>query len=43
MIREGRVITTGSPQKLKDDYQVTNLEEVFLKAGGVAHADQSTS
>ena len=43
MIREGRVITTGSPQKLKDDYQVTNLEEVFLKAGGVSHAHQSTS
>ena len=43
MIREGRVITTGSPQKLKDDYQVTNLEEVFLKAGGVVHAHQSTS
>jgi ABC-2 type transport system ATP-binding protein len=43
MIREGRVITTGSPQKLKDDYHVTNLEEVFLEAGGVAHAHQSTS
>jgi ABC-2 type transport system ATP-binding protein len=43
MIREGRVITTGSPQKLKDDYHVTNLEEVFLQAGGIAHAHQSTS
>ena len=43
MIREGRVITTGSPQKLKDDYHVTNLEEVFLEAGGVARAHQSTS
>ncbi|PUB16709.1 ABC transporter ATP-binding protein [Paenisporosarcina sp. OV554] len=43
MIREGRVITTGSPQKLKDDYQVTTLEEVFLKAGGEAHAHQSIS
>jgi len=43
MIREGRVITTGSPEKLKDDYQVTNLEEAFLKAGGEAHAHQSTS
>lgn len=43
MIREGRVITTGSPQKLKDDYHVTNLEEVFLEAGGGAHAHQSTS
>lgn len=43
MIREGHLITTGSPQKLKDDYQVTNLEEVFLKAGGVSHAHQSTS
>jgi len=42
MIREGRVITTGSPQELKATYDVTNLEDVFLKAGGEAHADLSS-
>ena len=42
MIREGKVITTGSPQALKEAYQVSNLEEVFLKAGGVSHAHQSS-
>ncbi|WP_075618660.1 ABC transporter ATP-binding protein [Paenisporosarcina indica] len=42
MIREGRVITTGSPQELKAIYDVTNLEDVFLKAGGEAHARHSS-
>lgn len=40
MIREGKVITTGSPQALKEAYQVSNLEDVFLKAGGVSDAHQ---
>ncbi|MGL4374788.1 MAG: ATP-binding cassette domain-containing protein, partial [Turicibacter sp.] len=34
MIREGRIITNGSPQDLIYKYQVSNLEEVFLMAGG---------
>lgn len=42
MIREGRVITTGSPQELKSTYDVTNLEDVFLKAGGEVHAHHSS-
>jgi len=42
MIREGRIITTGSPQQLKDQYQVINLEDVYLQAGGEANADYST-
>lgn len=42
MIREGKVITSGSPQALKEAYQVNNLEEVFLKAGRVSHAHQSS-
>jgi len=34
MIREGKVLTSGSPKELIDSYKVSNLEEVFLKAGG---------
>ncbi len=42
MIREGRVITKGSPQALKAEYQVINLEDVFLQAGGQANANHSS-
>jgi len=42
MIREGKLITSGSPQELKTRYGVTNLEEVFRKAGGEAHAHNSS-
>ncbi|MFX3673097.1 MAG: ABC transporter ATP-binding protein [Paenisporosarcina sp.] len=42
MIREGLLITSGSPQALKTQYDVTNLEDVFLKAGGEAHAHNSS-
>lgn len=42
MIREGRVITKGSPQALKDEYQVINLEDVFLQAGGQANENHSS-
>jgi len=42
MIREGYVISSGSPQELKTHYKVTNLEDVFLKAGGEAHAHHSS-
>ncbi|MCZ8538270.1 ABC transporter ATP-binding protein [Paenisporosarcina quisquiliarum] len=38
MIREGKVITTGTPHALKVEYEVSNLEEVFLKAEGVHRA-----
>jgi len=41
MIREGHLITSGSPQELRTKYDVPNLEDVFLKAGGEAHADYS--
>lgn len=34
MIREGRLITSGSPDQLKEQYGIQSLEEVFLKAGG---------
>jgi ABC-2 type transport system ATP-binding protein len=34
MVREGRIIASGSPKDLIESYQVDNLEEVFLKAGG---------
>jgi ABC-2 type transport system ATP-binding protein len=34
MVRDGEIITTGSPTELKNQYGVVSLEEVFLKAGG---------
>jgi ABC-2 type transport system ATP-binding protein len=34
MVREGRIITSGSPNELMGEYGVQRLEEVFLKAGG---------
>ena len=34
MVREGEIITSGTPQELKNHYGITTLEEVFLKAGG---------
>ncbi|HEX3015480.1 MAG TPA: ABC transporter ATP-binding protein [Desulfobacteria bacterium] len=35
MMREGQIITRGTPQDLMDSFQVNNLEAVFLKAGGI--------
>ncbi|MEH7250939.1 ABC transporter ATP-binding protein [Neobacillus niacini] len=34
MVRDGAIITSGSPTELKKQYGITSLEEVFLKAGG---------
>lgn len=34
MIRDGKLITSGSPAELKERYGINSLEEVFLKAGG---------
>lgn len=34
MVRDGKILTTGSPSELKNQYGITSLEEVFLKAGG---------
>ncbi len=34
MVRDGEIITSGSPAELKSQYGITSLEEVFLKAGG---------
>jgi len=34
MVRDGEIITSGSPAELKELYGITSLEEVFLKAGG---------
>ncbi|MDQ0973941.1 ABC-2 type transport system ATP-binding protein [Neobacillus niacini] len=34
MVRNGEIITSGSPSELKKQYGITSLEEVFLKAGG---------
>lgn len=35
MVREGCILTKGTPSELKESYQVNNLEDVFLKAGGI--------
>lgn len=35
MIREGCILTSGTPKELMDSYKVNNLEDVFLKAGGI--------
>jgi ABC-2 type transport system ATP-binding protein len=34
MVRDGVILTSGSPSELKEQYGITSLEEVFLKAGG---------
>ncbi|MFJ7972963.1 ABC transporter ATP-binding protein [Psychrobacillus sp. NPDC096389] len=34
MVRDGEIISSGSPLELKSHYQINSLEEVFLKAGG---------
>ncbi|WP_042463002.1 ABC transporter ATP-binding protein [Neobacillus dielmonensis] len=34
MVRDGRIITSGSPQELKAMYGVERFDEVFLQAGG---------
>ncbi|WP_342599544.1 ABC transporter ATP-binding protein [Psychrobacillus sp. FSL H8-0483] len=34
MVRDGEIISSGSPFELKNNYQINSLEEVFLKAGG---------
>jgi ABC-2 type transport system ATP-binding protein len=34
MVRDGEIITSGSPAELKEQYGITSLEEVFLTAGG---------
>lgn len=33
MVRDGRILTNGSPRELKDQYGVRTLDEVFLQAG----------
>ena len=34
MVRDGEIISSGSPLDLKNHYDINSLEEVFLKAGG---------
>lgn len=41
MIRDGQLIATGSPDKLKNDTSSTTLEAAFLAYGGVEHAHKS--
>ncbi|MCP8969393.1 ABC transporter ATP-binding protein [Ectobacillus ponti] len=39
MVRDGSILTSGTPQELKERYGVGELEQVFLMAGGGKHAD----
>ncbi|WP_391205864.1 ABC transporter ATP-binding protein [Psychrobacillus sp. L4] len=34
MVRDGEIISSGSPLELKNHFEIDSLEEVFLKAGG---------
>lgn len=34
MIRDGKILTSGAPQQLKQQYGISSLEDVFLQAGG---------
>ncbi|MDP4117847.1 MAG: ABC transporter ATP-binding protein [Bacillota bacterium] len=34
MVRDGHIIASGTPKTLIETYNVSNLEDVFLKAGG---------
>ncbi|MDR9854961.1 ABC transporter ATP-binding protein [Paenibacillus sp. VCA1] len=34
MVREGKILTVGTPEQLKRQYGAENLEDVFLQAGG---------
>jgi ABC-2 type transport system ATP-binding protein len=34
MVRDGRILTQGSPAHLKEEFQVDRLDDVFLKVGG---------
>jgi len=34
MIRDGSILASGTPLQLRQQYDVANLEEVFLRAGG---------
>ncbi|MGN1402522.1 MAG: ABC transporter ATP-binding protein [Bacillus sp. (in: firmicutes)] len=35
MIRDGLLIANGTPQQLKEQYSVNNLDDVFMAAGGI--------
>ncbi|MWV43031.1 ATP-binding cassette domain-containing protein [Paenibacillus sp. HJL G12] len=34
MVREGRILTRGTPEQLRQQFRANSLEEVFLQAGG---------
>ncbi len=41
MVRDGHIITSGTPSELKSFYQAENFDEVFLRAGGGANENIS--
>lgn len=34
LIRNGKIIANGTPSKLKDEFKVGTIEDIFLKIGG---------
>jgi ABC-2 type transport system ATP-binding protein len=43
MVRDGRILTSGTPTELKSTYQARNFDEVFLKAGGRVNENLSVN
>ncbi|MEK3979532.1 ABC transporter ATP-binding protein [Psychrobacillus sp. FSL K6-2836] len=43
MVKDGEIISNGTPVELKNLYKVSSLEEVFLKSGGEKDEYSSTS
>ncbi|GAA0330082.1 ABC transporter ATP-binding protein [Bacillus carboniphilus] len=42
MVRDGTIITSGSPQKLKEYYEANSFDEVFLHAGRVQQYENNS-
>lgn len=43
LIRDGKIIANGSPDELKNKFNVKSIEDVFLLSGGVNNEDISNS
>ncbi|MBN3526944.1 ABC transporter ATP-binding protein [Paenibacillus apiarius] len=43
MVRDGKLLTHGTPSELKSHFGISSLEEVFIKAGGSTYENHGTS
>ncbi|WP_411169254.1 ABC transporter ATP-binding protein [Clostridium sp. MB05] len=43
LIRDGKIIASGSPLSLKEEFKVSTIEEVFLLSGGEIYENNSLS